>query len=189
MRLDLADTTELTQTLDFTAGWLASDSGAAASSRVSPTQAWRRLGTPAPRGGSVAGMLLAEDLLLLVTDDTSGRLSAPAAQVDAGLGGANLVELTLVNKVDLSGEGDQGKPGRIIVRDPAPAGDEVLDAALEILITRQGSKPSAVIRPLSKNLRHRLYQRVGAERDDPRRAGQDPGHLPRSHLAGSRCPP
>jgi hypothetical protein len=30
-------------------------------------------------------MLMAEDLLLLVTDDASGRLSAPAAQVDAGL--------------------------------------------------------------------------------------------------------
>ena len=105
-------------------------------------------------------MLLAEDLLLLVTDDTSGRLSAPAAQVDAGLGGANLVELTLLNKVDLSGEGDQGKPGRIIVRDPSPAGDEILDAALGILITRQGSRPSTVIRPLSKNLRHTLYQRL-----------------------------
>ena len=72
---------------------------------------------------------MAEDLLLLVTDDASGRLSAPAAQVDAGLGGANLVELTLRSKVDLSGEGDQGKPGRIIVRDPSPAGDAVLDAA------------------------------------------------------------
>jgi len=81
---------------------------------------------PIPRRGSVAGMLLAEDLLLLVTDDTSGRLSAPAVQVDAVLGGANLVELTLLNKVDLSGEGDQGKPGRIIVRDPSPVGDEVL---------------------------------------------------------------
>jgi hypothetical protein len=108
----------------------------------------------------VASMLLAEDLLLLITDDTSGRLSAPAAQVDAGLGGANLIELTLMNKVDLSGQGDQGKPGRIIVRDPSPVGDEVLDAALGILITRQGSKPSTVIRPLSKNLRHALYERL-----------------------------
>lgn len=107
-------------------------------------------------------MLLAEDLLLLVTDDTSGRLSAPAAQVDAALGGANLVELTLLNKVDLSGEGDQGKPGRIIVRDPSPVGDEVLDAATGILVMRQGSKPSTVIRPLSKNLRHGLYQRLAA---------------------------
>ncbi len=72
----------------------------------------------------------------------------------------NLVELTLLNKVDLSGDGDQGKPGRIIVRDPSPVGDEVLYAALEILITRQGSKPSTVIRPLSKNVRHGLYQRL-----------------------------
>jgi hypothetical protein len=105
-------------------------------------------------------MLLAEDLLLLVTDDTSGRLSVPTAQVDAGLGGATLVELTLRNKVDLSGEQDPGKPGRIIVRDPSPAGDAVLDAALEILIAHQGSKPATVIRPLSKNLRQTLYQRL-----------------------------
>ena len=105
-------------------------------------------------------MLLAEDLLLLVTDDASGRLSAPAEQVDAGLGGANLVELTLLHKVDLTGEQDPGKPGRIIVRDPSPAGDAVLDAALQILIARQGRKPAKVIKPLSKNLRRTLYQRL-----------------------------
>ena len=105
-------------------------------------------------------MLLAEDFLLLVTDDASGRLSAPAEQVDAGLGGANLVELTLRNKVDLSGEQDPGRPGRIIVRDPSPAGDAVLDAALEILVARQGRRPSVVIGPLSKNLRGTLYQRL-----------------------------
>jgi hypothetical protein len=110
----------------------------------------------------VAGMLLAEDLLLLVTDDTSGQLSAPAAQVDAGLGGANLVELTMMNKVDLSGAGEAGKLGRIVVRDPSPAGDDVLDAALAILSASQGRKPSAVIRPLSKNLRHTLYERLAA---------------------------
>ena len=105
-------------------------------------------------------MLLAEDLLLLVTDDASGRLSAPAEQVDAGLGGANLDEFTLRNKVDLTGEQDPGKRGRIIVRDPSPAGDAVLDAALQILIARQGQKPSKVIKPLSKNLRRTLYQRL-----------------------------
>ena len=73
---------------------------------------------PEAGAGSVGSMLLAEDLLLLVTDDASGRLSVSAAQVDAGLGGANLAELTLLNKVGLSGQGDQGKPGRIIVGDP-----------------------------------------------------------------------
>src|SRR5215467_7152728 len=105
-------------------------------------------------------MLLAEDLLLLVTDDASGRLSASAEQVDAGLGGANLVELTLRNKVGLSGEQDPGRPGRIIVRDPSPPGDAILDAALQVAVAHQGQKPSRVIRPLSKNLRQTLYQRL-----------------------------
>ena len=105
-------------------------------------------------------MLLAEDLLLLVTDDASGRLSVAAAQVDAGLGGANLVELTMRNKVDLAGEQDPGKQGRIIVRDSSTAGDAILDAALEIVIAHQGNKPSSVIGPLSKNLRQALYERL-----------------------------
>jgi Golgi phosphoprotein 3 (GPP34) len=105
-------------------------------------------------------MLLAEDLLLLVADDASGRLTADGVQVDAGLGGANLVELTLPGKVDVSGEQDQGKRGRIIVRNPSPPGDDVLGAALRILVERQGRKPSAVIRPPGKNLRAVLYQRL-----------------------------
>ncbi len=41
-------------------------------------------------------MLIAEDLLLLLTDDASGRLAVPPAQADAALGGANLVELALM---------------------------------------------------------------------------------------------
>src|SRR5215471_2133536 len=105
-------------------------------------------------------MLLAEDLLLLVTGDASGRLSVLAARVDAGLGGAILVELTLRNKVDLTGGQDPGRPGRIIVRDPSPPGDAILDAALEIVLAYQGKWPSTVIRPLSRNLRRTLYERL-----------------------------
>jgi hypothetical protein len=107
-------------------------------------------------------MLLAEDLLLLVTDDASGRLTIPAAQADAGLGGANLLELALMNKVGLSGEHGPSKPGRIAVRDPAPTGDTVLDGALQIIAAHQGSKPSTLIRPLAKNLRQTLYQRLAS---------------------------
>src|SRR5262249_52485058 len=116
-------------------------------------------------------MLLAEDLLL-VTDDASGRLSAPAAQVDAGLGGANLVELILRNKVDLSGEQDPGKPGRLVVRDPSTTGDAILDAVLEIVLAYQGKRPSAVLGALSKNLRQMLYERLadsGVVRAEPSR--------------------
>ena len=134
-------------------------------------------------------MLLAEDLLLLVTNDATGRLSVSGEPVDAGLGGANLVELTLLGKVDVSGEQDQGRRGRIIVRDPSPPGDEVLDAALQTLVKRQGRKPSAVIRPLGRKLRRVLYQRLtarGVLRAERRRVlgifptrtwpAQDPSH-------------
>ena len=43
-------------------------------------------------------MLIAEDLLLLLTDDTSG--STPAVAVEILLAGANLVELALIGRVD-----------------------------------------------------------------------------------------
>jgi hypothetical protein len=107
-------------------------------------------------------MLLAENLLLLVTDDASGRLSVPGSQLDLGLGGANLVELTVTGRVDLSGEKDPGKAGRLVVRDSSPAGDEVLDAALRTVLAHAGRRPSAVIRPLSRNLRRTLYERLTA---------------------------
>jgi len=105
-------------------------------------------------------MLLAEDLLLLLTDDTSGRMAVPGGPADAGLGGAILAELALMGKVDLTREADDGKPGRLIVCDPSPAGDAVLDAALAIVMAHQGKKPSAVIKPLGKNQRQTLHGRL-----------------------------
>jgi Golgi phosphoprotein 3 (GPP34) len=117
-------------------------------------------------------MLLAEELLLLVTDNISGRLCAPAAQVDVVLGGAILVELVLMNKLGLSGYWDPGRAGRLIVRDFSPAGDEVLDAAVKIAGAHQRQRPSAVIRPLAKGLRRRLYERLalaGVVRAEQRR--------------------
>ena len=107
-------------------------------------------------------MLIAEDLLLLLTNDTSGQLAVPAAHADAALGGAVLAELALLGKVDLAGEADAGKPGRLVVRDPSPPGDAVLDAALEVVLAHQGKKPSAVIRPLGKHLRQILHERLTA---------------------------
>src|SRR5215471_12834167 len=105
-------------------------------------------------------MLIAEELLLLLTDDVSGRLSALAEQVDLALAGANLVELTLMNRVDLSGTGDEARRGRVVVLDQSPTGDEVLDSALEIAAAHRGRKPAAVLRPLSRNLRQVLYRRL-----------------------------
>ena len=38
-------------------------------------------------------MLIAEDLLLLLTNDTSGQLAVPAAHADAALGGGGILVL------------------------------------------------------------------------------------------------
>jgi Golgi phosphoprotein 3 (GPP34) len=107
-------------------------------------------------------MLLAENLLLLVTDEASGRLCVPTDQLDPALAGANLVQLTMMGRVDLSGEGSEGSAGRLIVCDSSPAGDEVLDAALRIVLARAGRRPSAAFRPLGRDLRRTLYERLAA---------------------------
>src|SRR5664280_3803553 len=107
-----------------------------------------------PPGPSLGAMLLAEDLLLLLTDDASGKLLLPAEQVDIALGGANLLELTLVERVSL----DEEK--HVVVFDPSSTGDPILDGALGVIGARQGRKPKAVVEPLGENLRTTLYVRL-----------------------------
>ena len=107
-------------------------------------------------------MLIAEDLLLLLTDDTSGELLTAATRVDLGLAGANLIELTIAGRVDVAGRHDP-KPGPLIVRDRTSTGDDILDNALHILSAHEGNKPSSVLRPLSKHLRPALYERLAQQ--------------------------
>jgi hypothetical protein len=100
-------------------------------------------------------MLLAEDLLLLVTDDSTGRLVAGGTEVDVALGGARLVELALLERVDLA-------DGRLRIRDDSPTGDDLLDDALVVVAGKAGKKPKDAVGPLGKKLRPRLYDRLVA---------------------------
>jgi hypothetical protein len=99
-------------------------------------------------------MLLAEDLLLLLTDDASGKLLAPANHLDVALGGAHLVELTLAGRVDV----DARK--RLAVLDDSPTGEPLLDKALATARRREGRRPSAVLGELGKGLRPLLHDRL-----------------------------
>ena len=126
-------------------------------------------------------MLLAEDFLLLVTDGVSGRLTALAAQVDAALGGAKLAGLTLLTKVGLSSEWDRGKPGRLIVRDPSPAGDEVLDVALRIV---GAPGPNLSVTPV---VARRAAGSTGGAASPPGRCAA-PAVTARTRATGSRHP-
>lgn len=86
-------------------------------------------------------MLLAEDLLLLLTDDDTGKLAA-STEVDVALGGALLVELALMDRVDVARAHDRVREGRLVVRDANPTGDGLLDEALAIVEEqKEGKKP------------------------------------------------
>jgi hypothetical protein len=108
-------------------------------------------------------MLIAEDLLLLLYDDASGKPIAGNPGLDYALAGAVVIELTLLGKVDVASVGDTVKPGRLKVLDTTPTGDVVLDERLAVLAQKAGAKPKDLMGKLSKRLRDELLQRL-AER-------------------------
>ncbi|MEV8375607.1 GPP34 family phosphoprotein [Kribbella sp. NPDC056861] len=108
-------------------------------------------------------MLIAEDLTLLLYDDESGKPIAGSPGIDYALGGAVLIELTLLGKVDIAGPGEQVKEGRLKVLDTTPTGDALLDERLAFLAGKPGSKPKDLMAKLSKKLRDQLLVRL-AER-------------------------
>ena len=98
---------------------------------------------------------LAEDLLLLLLDDVSGKPRADSTSLDYALAGALLAELALQRRVELV----QG-PGlltrdRVAVIDETATGDELLDAALSVTGERARSAERLVVK-LSKGPRERL---------------------------------
>jgi hypothetical protein len=105
-------------------------------------------------------MLLAEDLLLLLTDDDTGKLTTSSAEVDVALGGALLVELALMLRVDVAGPGERVREGRLVVRDLSLTGDALLDQALKRVVEKEGKKPQGVVAPLGKRVRTQLYDRL-----------------------------
>jgi hypothetical protein len=105
-------------------------------------------------------MLIAEDLLLLLTDDDTGKLVASSTLVDIALGGALLIELTLMERVDAAGPDERVPRGRLVVRDAGRTRDELLNEALTMITSREGKKPQAIVPALGKGTRGRLYERL-----------------------------
>jgi Golgi phosphoprotein 3 len=104
---------------------------------------------------------LAEDLLLLAIDDDRGTVSwsRPTAELKYGLGGALLMDLALQERIE-------SVEKKIIAGDPAPTGDELLDAAMEMI--RSVTNPQNAMhwvkklgdqKDLKEQLAHRLVAR------------------------------
>lgn len=97
-------------------------------------------------------MLIAEDLLLLAFDDEKGKAADGVSNLGYALAGALLIDLAMRDRVDVTGEGDEGgKPGRLVVRDATPTGLQVLDDALSKVAKYEGRKPKDAVSPLSGN--------------------------------------
>ncbi len=108
-------------------------------------------------------MLIAEDLLLLLYDDESGKPITGAPGLDYALAGAVLVELTMLGRLDIAGDGEEVKRGRLKVLDATPTGDAILDERLAYVADKPGKRPKDQIGRLSKKLREQLLARL-AER-------------------------
>ena len=102
-------------------------------------------------------MLIAEDVLLLLTDDLTGRPVVDTTRLDLALAGAAVLELATLGRVDVSGPGEEVRPGRLLVRDATPTGDPVLDETVRrIAARRRPAKPQDVLPHLTKGLRAAL---------------------------------
>jgi len=89
------------------------------------------------------------DRLMLLLLSADGKVPS-GAYADLLLGGAVLSDLILRGRIDIAGQGESVKAGRVVVRSPAPVGDKLLDTALQALIDKPGSRPSSVVRTLVK---------------------------------------
>src|SRR4051794_263665 len=108
---------------------------------------------------------LADELLLVLLDPTSGKPRTDGTKLDYSLAGALVLELALAERVDLVGP----KPGKadVVLVDGAPPADELLADAVR-LIAEKRRRADALIPALSKRLRGRLLDRA-EQRGDLRR--------------------
>lgn len=107
-------------------------------------------------------MILAEKLLLCLTDDATGKLVVVGDHADIGVGGAILVELALRGRIRVARPGDEVAQGRLLVQDASPTGDQLLDSALATVSGKQGKKPKSVVALVGRHLRAPLYERLTA---------------------------
>ena len=104
-------------------------------------------------------LTLAEDLLLLLLDDATGKPRVDSTSLDYGLAGAVLAELEVAGRIEVvEGEGFFGRD-HVRVVDAAPTGDESQDAALR-LADEKPRRGEQLVPRVSKGLRPLILRRL-----------------------------
>ena len=104
--------------------------------------------------------LIAEDLLLLLVDDATGRFLLDTTRLDRALAGALLLELALAERVGPPAAGQRFGRDVIALVDRRPAGDPLLDAALARLDTPKPPGAARAVSRLVKGTRQALLERL-----------------------------
>jgi hypothetical protein len=125
-------------------------------------------------------VLIAEDVLLLLVDDATGKFLVDSTRLDNVLAGAVLVELATTERLGFPAEGSRVKRSRMVVVDPTPPGDPVLDRALATVAAGRPAKPEQLIAKLRKRLRVTLLERLSTAGALRRSTRKVMGILPRT---------
>ena len=104
-------------------------------------------------------MLLAEDVLLLATDDQTGKKLA--RYTDLLIGGALLSDLTLAGNVRLSEPGESVRKNRAVnVPDAAWPVDPLLSDAVAVIAGKPAWFPSVLVDRLGRKVVDTVYERL-----------------------------
>jgi len=121
--------------------------------------------------------LVAEDLLLLLLDEESGKV-AGSDSAEVALGGAVLAELAILGAVTVEERTSRWKAPKVAVTGPVP-GDRVLADAVEVVAEKERSAQDLVGR-LGKGLVQTLGDRMADRGILERRQSRLLGMLPRT---------
>lgn len=112
---------------------------------------------------------MARDLLLVALDPESGKVRLPSMASDATLGGAALIDLVLLGRLELVGT---GRKARVAVADRTPVDDPDLQAAFERIWHKGHQVPKSIVTRLGKKQRKAVLASLEADglvRDEQRR--------------------
>ncbi|OZE23301.1 MULTISPECIES: GPP34 family phosphoprotein [unclassified Rhodococcus (in: high G+C Gram-positive bacteria)] len=107
--------------------------------------------------------LIAEDLLLLLLDDDSGKPLADSTKLPRVLAGALVVELAMTGSLRITGLDEQIKKDHVVVAGSRPE-DEFLRRVFDLVASAsRPMKPQKVIEKSQKNLAKELAARLVAQ--------------------------
>ncbi|MDV6303920.1 GPP34 family phosphoprotein [Rhodococcus cerastii] len=107
--------------------------------------------------------LIAEDLLLLLLDDDSGKPLADSTKLPRVLAGALVVELAMIGSLRITGPDEQIKKDHVVVAGSRPE-DEFLRRVFDLVASAsRPMKPQKVIEKSQKNLAKELAARLVAQ--------------------------